>query len=147
MTRAELKPRRIEAANDALLRAALKGDSVELARQLHKGAQPDHVDPSNRLALELFQTRKEKLIARGVTALLNAVGYDHAACVRQLLAAGADVNHANLDGLTALHVASAKGNKQITEMLLAAGVSVRVRVRVRVQVRVRPQPGAAGRSG
>ena len=37
------------------------------------------------------------------------------------------MNAANLDGYTALHVASVKGNKELTELLLAAGASLQMR--------------------
>ena len=125
MTRAELKPRRVEVATAALRHAAVKGDSLELARQLQKGAQIDHVHLAPEWSLQTESTGK--LITSGVTALLHAAMHDHVACVRQLLAAGANANTANQDGFTALHVASTKGNKEITEMLLAADASVSAR--------------------
>ena len=125
MTRAELKPRRVEVATAAMRDAAFKGDSLELARQLQKGAQIDRISLAHEWSLQ--SDSAGKLITSGVTALLNAAGNDHVACVRQLLAAGANANTANTDGFTALHVASTKGNKEITEMLLAAGASVSAR--------------------
>ena len=130
-TRVRLKPRRIEAATAALRRAAVNGDSSELARQLQKGAQIDAVNLAQQWSLQTEMAGK--LVTSGTTALLHAVmghtsdGHDHVACVRQLLAAGANVNTANLDGYTALHVASVKGNKELTELLLAAGASLQMR--------------------
>ena len=125
MTRAELKPRRVEVATAALRQAALKGDSLELARQLQKGAQIDHVHLAPEWSIQTESAGK--LITSGVTALLHAASHGRVACVRQLLAAGANANTANQDGFTALHVASTNGNKEITEMLLAADASVSAR--------------------
>jgi ankyrin repeat protein len=68
----------------------------------------------------------------GLTALLgaapdapvaNAVMRGDAAEVRAMLRAGADVNAAQGDGMTALHWAAMKGQADIATMLLYAGAN------------------------
>ena len=56
--------------------------------------------------------------------LIAAVIADDADRVAVLLAAGANVEEANDDGMTALHVAAALGRPDISSLLLAAGANV-----------------------
>ncbi|MGQ0732574.1 MAG: ankyrin repeat domain-containing protein [Acidobacteriota bacterium] len=64
------------------------------------------------------------------SSLADAVRAGDAAAVRALLTAGADVNEAQGDGLTALHWASIRGDAVLAEMLLAAGANVRATTRL-----------------
>src|SRR5690606_9511977 len=50
--------------------------------------------------------------------------------VRALLAAGADVNVAQGDGMTALHWAAELGDVEMAKMLIAAGANVRAVTRI-----------------
>lgn len=53
-----------------------------------------------------------------------------AAAVKALLKAGADVNAAQGDGMTALHWAATNGDAAMTQMLLSAGANVRATTRL-----------------
>src|SRR5436190_17317255 len=57
-------------------------------------------------------------------SILTAVMHHDAAAVEQLVKAGADVNVARGDGLTALHAAAIDGDEAIAQMLIAAGANV-----------------------
>lgn len=56
-------------------------------------------------------------------APLNAAiaGKGDAACVAALLAAGADVNAADVHGYTPLHLAASRGNEALCDLLVACG--------------------------
>ncbi|PYQ99574.1 MAG: hypothetical protein DMF97_10995, partial [Acidobacteria bacterium] len=62
--------------------------------------------------------------AENDTPILSAARRHDATALQQLLKAGADVNGARGDGLTALHVAAAEGDTAIAQMLIAAGANV-----------------------
>lgn len=57
-------------------------------------------------------------------SILSAVLQHDAAAVQQLLKAGADVNVARGDGLTALHAAAIEGDVPIAQMLIVAGANM-----------------------
>ena len=57
-------------------------------------------------------------------ALLKAIQEGNIKAVKQHLATGADVNAKNRDGVTPLHVAAAKGHKEVAELLIAEGANV-----------------------
>jgi ankyrin repeat protein len=59
-------------------------------------------------------------------AVNEAAESGDAAAVERLLAAGADIEHRNADGSTALMVASQNGHGEIVEALLAKGAAVDV---------------------
>src|SRR5262245_45825906 len=57
--------------------------------------------------------------------LANAAMRGDVAQVEALLKAGADVNEAQGDGMTALHWAAERGDPRMTDMLLRGGASVK----------------------
>ena len=60
--------------------------------------------------------------ARGNTALIDAAfDADNLEIVAELVAAGARVEVSAVDGMTALHAASTRGNRAIAQLLLSAG--------------------------
>ncbi len=67
-----------------------------------------------------------RLYAAGANdpSIVSAVLQRDAAVVQQLLKAGADVNGARGDGLTALHAAAAEGDVPIAQMLIVAGANI-----------------------
>ncbi|MDP1569178.1 MAG: ankyrin repeat domain-containing protein, partial [Vicinamibacterales bacterium] len=64
------------------------------------------------------------------TAVADAAMAGDRATVRALLKDGADVNSAQGDGMTALHWAAMRGDLEMTEMLLYAGVNMRATTRL-----------------
>jgi ankyrin repeat protein len=62
--------------------------------------------------------------------LIEAAGSGDLAAVRSALSQGADVNEAEGDGLTALHVAAEQGHAEIVELLLARGASASPTTRI-----------------
>jgi len=72
--------------------------------------------------------RRQKLAPiLNIPPLLSAVSHRDEKIARFLLENGADVNARGSSGETALHVATAKGNKQITELLLEWDARLRFR--------------------
>ncbi len=63
-------------------------------------------------------------------AVADAAKAGDAAAVRALLKAGADVNAAQGDGMTALHWAAQSGDADLVQMLLSAGANVRATTRL-----------------
>ncbi len=59
------------------------------------------------------------------TPLLHAVHKDQPAAVRELIAAGADVNRPAPNGLTPLMLAASQAQPEVFEVLLAAGADPR----------------------
>ena len=77
------------------------------------------------------------LLVPGATApgaqsqdVASAAQAKDAAAVKALLKAGADVNAAQGDGMTALHWAAANGDVPLVQMLLAAGANIRATTRL-----------------
>ena len=65
----------------------------------------------------------------GQTPLQHAATAGHAKCLRMLLDAGANVNHADSDGRTALTLAASKGHKVAAKLLVRNGADVDARDR------------------
>ena len=56
--------------------------------------------------------------------LMTAVGIGAVDVVKKLIASGADVNEKMSNGITALHVASVKGDADMVQLLLKNGANV-----------------------
>src|SRR4051812_41114582 len=63
-------------------------------------------------------------------ALLDATKRGDVTAVKAALKQGADVNAAQGDGLTALHLAAQEGNLEITKVLLAAKANVEAKTKI-----------------
>ncbi|MGH9384096.1 MAG: ankyrin repeat domain-containing protein [Vicinamibacterales bacterium] len=63
-------------------------------------------------------------------SVVDAASARDLATVRALLKAGSDVNAAQSDGMTALHLAAMHGDVEMTTMLLAAGANLRAMTRL-----------------
>lgn len=94
-------------ANEALLRAAQRGDAVEAQRLIKAGAAVDYRD------------------ARGRTPLLIATDENHIALARVLVAAGADVNARDQINDSPYLLAGARGRVDILKLTLANGADLR----------------------
>jgi ankyrin repeat protein len=70
------------------------------------------------------------ILAASDTRILNAVQRGDKALVQSLIAARADIDGAQGDGLTALHVAAYNGNAELAAILLQAGANTKVTTRV-----------------
>ena len=63
-------------------------------------------------------------LANGYSILMNAARNGHEECLKELLAAGADVNQTTANRRTALMFASSLGHHECVELLLVAGADV-----------------------
>lgn len=93
---------------------------------LHQGASSgQNVLMSIALA---FRADPNAVSSNGDTPLLAAAQKRNAAGVKQLIAAGADVNYANrTTGITPLMIAATHGDEPMVDALLAAGASLSAR--------------------
>jgi uncharacterized protein len=66
----------------------------------------------------------------GRSAVADAAMAKDVARVRQLLRTGADANHSQGDGMTALHWAASNGDAAMAEMLITAGANPRATTRI-----------------
>jgi hypothetical protein len=124
---------------EALLQAALAGDTDRVKAMLHKGAAthahakhheseehtPSHHHPHNphhhhtHLGVGVNDTDSE-----GYTALSCASEMGHVAVVDMLITAGAAVDHADAVGATPLYIAAQEGRLDVVKALLQAGATV-----------------------
>ncbi|KAK6365891.1 general transcription repressor [Exophiala oligosperma] len=92
----------------ALMGASAGGHQEMFEELLHRGADPSPVDEDGNTALTLVSgTRGEKV-----------------EIAKMLIDSGADVNHANTAGDTALHVAAARGYASMAKALIDAGADL-----------------------
>ncbi len=99
---------------DALVVAAVKGDSERIAELLKKG-----VNINGKAA-------RNGPDSAGRTALMAAAAYGHPDTVNLLLSKGADVNVRHEVGGTALTGAAARGHLEVVKALLKAGADPNV---------------------
>ena len=64
------------------------------------------------------------------TPLLEAVVYNHTAAAKTLLAHNANVNVANMDGLTPLHLIAEYGNEELLQFILENKIPVNLTLQV-----------------
>lgn len=118
------------------LSSARLGDTSQLVQLLKRGVDPDTVDEQGNTLLMLaareghadtvaallkYRPRLAQRNAAGDSALMFAALKGHGGIARQLLDAGAPVNH---DGWTPLMYAAFEGHLEIVEQLLARGAEV-----------------------
>ena len=128
--------------DDALRKAAKKGDVARIETLLQSGVKVDSANKKGRTALieaaAEGQTQAVKLLLRhgakpgiqdeeGFTALRSASVEGHAETVRALLDGGADVNFRHKEGLTALMVAAVKGRTEVVRLLAARDADLKAK--------------------
>jgi ankyrin repeat protein len=59
----------------------------------------------------------------GRTALHLTADYGYLECAKVLIAAGADLNHLDIDGVASLHLAVGKHNSAVVQLLLQHGAA------------------------
>jgi ankyrin repeat protein len=128
-------PNRVnEDGSTALMIAAYRGDQALAAQLLQSGADPNRVDKQGDSALGLaargnFPALMTELLRAGADphqgdCWFTAASENQGDCLQVLLDLGWDVNLADEDGETALHLACLEGHLDIVHQLLRAGVEV-----------------------
>lgn len=128
--------------DDALRKAAKKGDIAKIEALLNSGIGVDSADKKGRTALidaaAEGQTEAVKLLLEhaarpniedkdGFTALRVASVEGRIETVRALLDGGADVNFSHKESLTALMVAAAKGHTDVVRLLVSRGADLKAK--------------------
>lgn len=126
-----------------LARAAAEGSPEEVRALLEGGAPPESA--TEKLSPLIWAARADRVESvhlllesgadpdrrdngrNGWTPLLHAVHKNAPGAVRELLAAGADVNQPAPNGLTPLMMAAGESKREIFEILLAAGADPHAR--------------------
>jgi len=130
--RSLLKPK----LNEAILRAAKRGDADSVVLLLRVGADSNAKHQNGNTAL-IYTAGNGQAIAvhalleagadinapgeHGNTALMSAVQGEHEEVVKLLVEAGADISMKSEYGETALICAAEKGNRAILDVLIGAG--------------------------
>jgi ankyrin repeat protein len=110
-------------ATAAALAAALLACSPACAAPIHDAARDGAIQTVKKLISgdpSLRDARDEN----GCTPLIWACKGEHAGVVKYLIESGAEVNAADKDFTTALHVAAARGQSDVVEMLIDAGAGL-----------------------
>jgi len=94
-----------------MLKAVSKGDIEGVKSSLAAGAVPD------KILINIGEMQN-------ATLLHLAVAGDHAAIIEMLLAAGANINQPDSNGMTPLHVAANFGHNNILKSLAKAGANL-----------------------
>ena len=117
--------------NDAFVRALLKsGANANTAiatgvTPLMTCARSGSVDAVRRL-VEFGAAIEAKEPAQGQTALMWAAAEHHIDVVKALIEAHADLKAHSKQGFTAMHFAARQGDREMVELLLAAGVDLNI---------------------
>ncbi|MBJ7901168.1 MAG: ankyrin repeat domain-containing protein [Cyanobacteria bacterium RI_101] len=128
-------PNRVnEDGSTALMVAAYRGDPVLTAQLLQSGADPNLVDKQGDSALGLairgnFPALMTQLLRAGADphrgdCWFTAASENRGDCLQVLLDLGWDVNLADEEGETALHLACLEGRLDIVKQLLRAGTDI-----------------------
>jgi ankyrin repeat protein len=122
--------------NTALIWGAYKGNAEIVRLLIDAGADLDYRDGGGQTALDwaiskgypyvinLLKQAKQRRLQSVSEELLNASMGTNVVKIRELLAAGADVNYKNEYGRTALILAAGKGRTEILKLLLGFGAYI-----------------------
>src|SRR5947209_8123782 len=83
-------------------------------------------------SLGLFLAASALCLAAADKQLIDAVKLQNPAAARARIAAHVDVNGAEPDGFTALHLAAERNNLELVNLLLAAGASAKATSHYRI---------------
>ncbi|KAI8487113.1 hypothetical protein Bbelb_351830 [Branchiostoma belcheri] len=137
-----------KAKEEALLKAALQGDTVRVKQLLEEGVNPNHTDFGEMTPLHLAAENGHHetvsvLLAAGAdvniqdkrrayhwTPLHQAAGNGHHETVSVLLAAGAEIDSSGGGEYTSLHWAARNGHHETVSALLAAGADVNIQCKM-----------------
>jgi ankyrin repeat protein len=117
-----------ETGATALMVAASKGDEAMIKLFLNKGADPNIRDAHGETALDYAQSERHRAIIQPFMSreyhLMSAVVKGDSKAVKDLIAAGANVNAGYKNGVTVLIEAAKRGNAEIVKILIDAGANV-----------------------
>jgi ankyrin repeat protein len=97
-------------ADEALFKAAEKGDLVALNKAIKSGANVNQTKTMGSTS--------------GLTPLMAASRFGHIAVAKILISKGANVNAQASDGFTALMLAACLGNEEFVKLLIQAGANI-----------------------
>ena len=133
------------AGTTPLMRAARNGDFAAMRILLEAGADPNLTQPKGSNALTMSAGLGRGL---GVFAKDYGTEADLREATKLLLDRGVDVNHANDDGLTAIHLAAQAGLDSVVTLLAERGATLDVKDKKgRTPIDMARGVGGRGRAG
>ena len=133
------------AGTTPLMRAARNGDFAAMRILLDSGADPNLTQPKGSNALTMSAGLGRGL---GVFAKDYGTEADLREATQLLLDRGVDVNHANDDGLTAIHLAAQAGLDSVVTLLAERGATLDVKDKKgRTPIDMAMGVGGRGRAG
>jgi ankyrin repeat protein len=113
----------------AVAAVVLVGVWLLMPSPIHRAANNGNIEAVKKhLADGVDVDAKSWELFAGFTPLYLAAGEGHKEIAELLIAAGAEVNAKDEDGLTPLHYPVAKGHKDIVELLIGKGADVNAKV-------------------
>lgn len=125
-----------QSGHENVVRLLLNSPGVQADAETHiQGSSPLHLaaQSGHTAVVGLLLSRSASLLhltdTRGRSCLHLAAAHGHGTMVRVLLGQGADINHTDAAGWTALHYCARAGDLQVLSLLVESGASVCVECR------------------